>query len=159
MAKVGRPLKFKTVEELQEKIDAYFAECDPHWVQEIYWDYPRVNGKKQTDSEQIEMTKMVKTPQVPYTITGLALALGTTRDLLLDYEDKEEFSDTIKRAKSKIHDFTERMLFGNNATGPIFNLKNNWGWKDKTEQDLRVELPKPIYGGLSVNPDARRTDD
>jgi hypothetical protein len=25
--KVGRPLKFKTVEEMQEKIDAYFADC------------------------------------------------------------------------------------------------------------------------------------
>jgi len=27
MPKVGRPLKFKSVEELQEKIDAYFAKC------------------------------------------------------------------------------------------------------------------------------------
>lgn len=28
MAKRGRPPKFKTVEELQEKIDAYFEKCD-----------------------------------------------------------------------------------------------------------------------------------
>jgi hypothetical protein len=26
----GRPLKFKSVEELHEKIEAYFADCDPH---------------------------------------------------------------------------------------------------------------------------------
>lgn len=131
----GRPLKFQSVEELQEKIDAYFAECDPHWVDETFWDYPIVNGKKQYDSEMVEKTKKVKTQQIPYTITGLALALGTTRDLLIDYEDKEQFSDTIKEAKAKCHNFAERKLFEANATGPIFNLKNNYGWKDKTEVD------------------------
>lgn len=147
----GRPLKFKTVKELQEKIDAYFADCDPHWVEEITWDYPRQNGKKQYDQEQTEQTRMVKTLQIPYTITGLALALDTTRDLLIDYEDRDEFSDTIKAAKIKCHNFAERSLFGNNATGPIFNLKNNYGWKDKTEQDLNVkELPKPLLGGEST---------
>jgi hypothetical protein len=86
----------------------------------------------------VEQTKMVKTPQIPYTITGLALALGTTRDLLIDYEDKDEFSDTIKEAKAKCHNYAERKLFEANATGPIFNLKNNYGWKDKTEVDNTV---------------------
>ena len=27
----------------------------------------------------------------------------------------------------------EKKLFGNNVTGLIFNLKNNFDWKDKTE--------------------------
>lgn len=26
----GRPLKFESAEELQEKIDLYFKDCDPH---------------------------------------------------------------------------------------------------------------------------------
>lgn len=131
----GRPLKFQSLKELQEKIQAYFAECDPHWVSETYWDYPRVTGTKKLDQPMVEMTRMVRTPQLPYTITGLALALGTTRDLLIDYEEKDEFSDTIKEAKSKVHNYAERALFGNNPTGPIFNLKNNYGWRDKTEQE------------------------
>ncbi len=143
----GRPLKFKTVKELQEKIDSYFVDCDPHWIQEITWDYPRLNNKKQFDAEMTEQTKMVKTPQIPYTITGLALALGTTRDLLLDYAEKDEFSDTIKSAKAKCHNFAEKRLFEANATGPIFNLKNNYGWKDKTEVDQDI-----TSGGNAIQP-------
>lgn len=101
----GRPLKFKSSEELQEKIQSYFDEC--------------------------------KQNRRPLTITGLALALDTTRDLLLDYEEKDEYSDTIKKAKLFIHNFAEERLFGDgNKTGIIFNLKNNWNWKDKTETDI-----------------------
>jgi hypothetical protein len=102
--KMGRPLKFKTVEEMQGKIDAYFKECD-----------------KKED---------------PYTITGLALALDTTRDLLLDYQDKEDYSYTIKRAKLKCENYAEKHLFKgkNGVVGAIFNLKNNYKrWVDKQE--------------------------
>lgn len=156
----GRPPKFKSVKEVQQKIEAYFADCDPHWQPEIYWDYPHRNGKKDYEAEQVELTKMVKTPQIPYTITGLALALDTTRELLIDYEEKDEFSDTIKKAKAKCHNFAERKLFEANATGPIFNLKNNYNWKDKTEQDLNIkELPKPLLGGNSVQTDNSNPQD
>lgn len=89
----------------------------------------------------------------PYTITGLALALDTSRETLLDYEAKEEFSDTIKRAKLKCHNYAENFLYtGKNATGAIFNLKNNYGWRDKTETDLTTngkDLPTPILGGIT----------
>ncbi len=134
----GRPLKFKSVKELQEKIDAYFAECDPHIVEEEYVESKHKDGE--LVSQEVKFRK-VKTKQVPYTITGLALALGTTRDLILDYEEKDEFSDTIKTAKQKCHNFAERKLFEANATGSIFNLKNNYGWKDRTEveADLNVK--------------------
>ena len=99
--KGGRPLKFKTVEEMKEKIDAYFEEC-------------------------IESGR-------PFTITGLALALDTTRDLLLDYQEKDEYSDTIKKAKLRCENYAEEFLFkGKNVVGSIFNLKNNYKrWDDK----------------------------
>lgn len=155
----GRPLKFKDVADLQSKIEAYFAECDPHWVDEEFWEHPRDNkGKLLYDSEPVQKSRKVKTKQIPYTITGLALALETTRETLLDYESGkyddtdedteltdeqkevnaqiDQFSDTIKRAKTKCHEFAEKSLYGGNAAGPIFNLKNNYGWKDKTEQDI-----------------------
>lgn len=100
--KIGRPLKFKTVEEMQEKIDAYFAECD-----------------EEND---------------PYTVTGLALALGfTNRQSLINYEGKEEFVDTVKMAKLRCENFAEKTLFnGKNAGGSIFALKN-YGWVDRQE--------------------------
>ncbi|MFC0235502.1 terminase small subunit [Fictibacillus phosphorivorans] len=108
--KVGRPLKFRTVEEMQEKINAYFEECDKN--------------------------------EDPYTITGLALALDTSRETLLDYEDKDEFSDTVKKAKLKCENYAEKFLFkGKNVVGSIFNLKNNYKrWVDKQEI-VKTEAP------------------
>src|SRR5690242_11809111 len=98
MAKVGRPLKFKTPEELLEKAQAYFDET------------------------------LVKLE--PITITGLAMALDTSRETLMDYEEKrgDKFSDAIKKVKLVCENYAEKRLFkGNNAAGAIFALKN-YGW-------------------------------
>lgn len=96
----GRPLKFKTVKELQGKCDAFFAKCDED--------------------------------KTPYTISGLALALHTSRETLMDYEARAEYSDAVKDAKLKCQNYAEQRLFGSNAAGPIFALKN-YGWSDRQE--------------------------
>lgn len=111
--KVGRPKKFQSVEELEEKIDAYFAECD--------------------EKEE------------PYTMTGLALALDTTRETLLDYKLNydEEYSYSIKKAKTRCEAYAEKHLFKgkNGVVGAIFNLKNNYSrWVDKQEI-VKTEAP------------------
>lgn len=130
----GRPLKFKSVEELQEKIDAYFKSC--------YKEVRKENG-------EVEMVNIR-----PLTITGLALALDTDRITLLRYEEckqdslsEEEnrrYSNTIKAAKQTIENFAEEKLFSSSqVVGVIFNMKNNWGWKDKTEVEYS-EPPKKL---------------
>jgi hypothetical protein len=107
----GRPLKFNSAEEMQTAINQYFAKCDAE--------------------------------DRPYTVSGLAVALDTNRQTLINYEDKDEFFDTIKKAKAKIEAYNEEMLYNKNipTTGVIFNLKNNYGWKDKQEieADLSVK--------------------
>lgn len=140
----GRPLKFQSVEELQQKIDAYFVDCDPHPAQVVIYEYPK---KKSTDSKgkEYEVDDIEQRPtekliwrisqQKPYTITGLAQFLGTSRETLIEYQEREEFVDTIKAAKLRCEGYMELALLEGNATGPIFNLKNNYGWKDKTEQE------------------------
>ena len=144
-----RPLMFKTPKELQKQVDLYFAECDPHMVETEEWEPKRMgnDGKLIKDENGYDELVLIKrkrlTKQIPYTITGLALALGTTRQTLLEYEGEIEgrddkdpaFADTIKAAKTRIEHFTEQMLFGPSPTGTIFNLKNNYGWKDKSEQE------------------------
>ena len=121
-----RPLKFKNAKALQKEIDAYFESCfDEEWYQnsEGVWKavYDR-NGE------------IVKNRIKPYTITGLAVYIGTTRQGLLNYEQRDEFYDTIKQAKDKIQSFVEESLWQPKiATGVIFNLKNNFGWEDKQE--------------------------
>lgn len=143
---VGRPLKFKSVEELEKKIDAYFADCDPHVEEGKEW--RPVMVKKQRGKETLWIPKktdipddwrllpyMRMTKQKPYTVTGLALWLGTDRELLISYEKREAYSDIIRRAKALIHTSWEEALWNEkiSTSGVIFNLKNNWGWKDRVE--------------------------
>ena len=74
----------------------------------------------------------------PYTITGLALALDTDRHTLINYENKDEFFHTIKKAKHKCENYAEKQLYRHSqVAGVIFNLKNNYGWKDAQEIALR----------------------
>ena len=113
----GRPLKFKSVEELQEKIERWLEDC-------------RKNNR-------------------PLVITGLAISLDTTRETLLDYQDRDEFSDTIIKAKQLCENYTEEYLFtGKNVAGAIFNLTNNFrNWKNKQYSDLTSgDKPIPILG-------------
>lgn len=105
----GRPLKFQNVDELQNKIDNYFA------------------------SREVE--------NKPVSITGLALALDTTRETLCDYQEKDEYSDTIKRAKLRVENFYEEKLTFGAPAGSIFALKN-FDWSDKTQQDTTIKGDK-----------------
>ena len=67
------------------------------------------------------------------TITGLAYHLGfESRQSFYDYEKRENFSYTIKRARLFIENEYEKLLISNNTTGAIFALKN-FGWTDKQE--------------------------
>lgn len=78
----------------------------------------------------------------PLTITGLAIALDTYRQTLMNYEEKDEFFDTIKKAKQRIENFAEKKLYDKDVptSGVIFNLKNNYGWVDKQEVESKVNL-------------------
>lgn len=67
------------------------------------------------------------------TVSGLAYYLDVDRRTLTNYQNKDEFFPTIKRAKAYIESYLEQRLFGQTVTGVIFNLKNNFDWKDKKE--------------------------
>jgi len=138
--KGGRPLKFKTPAELEAKINAYFKLCDPHYEEIEIYDHPKDKKGKILYDQPKELRKELRlTEQIPYTITGLALALDTSRETLLEYQEREEFVDAIKRAKLRCQNFTELKLYGPNATGPIFSLKNNYGWKDEKTETGTIE--------------------
>lgn len=139
----GRPRKFQTVEELEDAIQNYFDSCFVPATERIK---VRTGDDEDQSYEFVDSPILGKSGEVtfyrikPFTVTGLAIALGTTRDLLLDYEKNPDFaiySDTIKAAKQVIQDFAESRLFANaQVTGAIFSLKNNYGWVDRTETDI-----------------------
>lgn len=85
----------------------------------------------------------------PYTITGLALALDMTRQGLINYEEREEFLDTIKKAKLKVEGYAEEQLFkGGNTAGVIFSLKNNYNWVDK--QEIKADVDTDITLNIDI---------
>ena len=79
----------------------------------------------------------------PYTMTGLALSLGIDRTTLIRYGERDLFATQIKNAKARVETMLEENLYrlGNNS-GVIFNLKNNYGWKDAVELNNNNELTK-----------------
>jgi len=104
---MSRPCLWENPEDLQVLIAEYFDEIDQY--NEKNPDYPR-----------------------PYTMSGLAYALGCDRKTIVNYGKKEPFFHTIKRARAKVERFIEEQLFrSGQVAGPIFNLKNNFGWLDK----------------------------
>lgn len=120
----GRPPKYTSVEEMQEKIDSYFSAC----AGAPYLD--EAGRPMQDKAGRI----LYRTPPTPPTVTGLALWLGFTgRQALLDYQARPAFADTITRAKSRVEEYTERRLFDRDGVrGAIFSLTNNFqGWKEK----------------------------
>ena len=141
----GRPMKFQDVDELRAMILEYFKNAAPHWEEQTEYIDRRdpKSGKIVIEDGKVVQDKVirkVKTKQKPLTVTGLAVALGTSRDVLLDYETTysekyPEFSNTIKEAKEQIKAYAEESLFGTNTAGVIFSLKNNWGFKDKYETE------------------------
>jgi hypothetical protein len=158
--KVGRPLKFKTVEELSTKIDSYFDSCfKDDWEDEDFRD-ENGNRKKDDTGVYVKTPVRIKKQITPVTVGGLAVFLETSRETLRVYKDMPEFSDTIKRAWDFIEMQLENgMLNGMiNPTAGIFNAKNNFGWRDKNETDITSNGEK-IKGMFEVNViSGRKTD-
>lgn len=138
--KVGCPPRYKTVEEMQEKIDAYFEECKGTPLM--------VEGAAVTDKNGNVIIHGAK----PLTVTGLALALGfNSRQTLLNYQGKPEFMDTIMRAKARVECYAEERLFDKDgANGAKFSLANNFdGWKEKQQIEADVNGEMTITVELS----------
>lgn len=96
---------------------------------------PIWDNAEELNEKITEYFSQSKTQNIKATITGLALYLGfDSRQSLYDYEKKDEFSYIIKRAKLAVENSYE---MGGTAFD-IFALKN-MGWKDKTEQDVKVD--------------------
>ncbi len=154
---IGRPPKYTSKEQIEGLIEDYFKSCEGHILTDndgntVYdkWGYP------------------VYVDRHPPTVTGLALALGfATRISLLDYQGKEEFCETILRAKSRIEQYTEERLFDKDgANGAKFSLQYNFKrWReDKPDEvksptinivcDIPKESPQVSAPTVEVTPDA-----
>ena len=73
-----------------------------------------------------------ETEEKEITVTGLALALGTSRESLNNYSKKEGYQDIVNQARLIVQNSYEKDLRRQGRSGDIFALKN-FGWKDKQE--------------------------
>lgn len=119
--KGGRPPKYKDLKTLEDAIEEYFDFCDNR-IQQVY------------DKKSGEVIEIIN--PAPYTMSGLAYYLHVDRDTILNYSKKTKFFGTIKAARDRVAlDVENRLMEGGNAVGAIFNLKNNFGWRDKREEE------------------------
>lgn len=133
---VGRPKLFNSADELQKVIDEYFDWCDNR-IQQVY-------SKKQ------DCVIEINNP-APYTMAGLARRIGMDRKTLFNYSKDKDFFPTIKAARDRVQEDVEIRLMETAATGAIFNLKNNFGYVDKTETDVTTngnDITNPVDANM-----------
>ena len=128
---VGRPPLYSTSEEMQRIIDLYYLACKSH---------QRDDPAMLMDLSDGDLLIVNDIEDVTPSISGLAYTLGMSTESFRrygteGYNDNSEFCATVKRAKQRVEMSLEQRLAGNAVTGSIFSLKNNFGWKDKTEVD------------------------
>lgn len=128
----GRPAMFRTPEAMQAKIDEYFNSQ--------VGQFPLLDrdGKQVYTKAGIPLFE-----EEPPTVAGLALFLGfSDRTSFYEYKTRPAFSDTVKRAITRIEQYAERgVMIKDKPTGNIFWLKNH-GWKAEEETKLDVSLPE-----------------
>ena len=90
----GRPLKFQSIQELENKIEEYFLN-----ITDDKWDNPA-------------------------SITWLAIYLDTSRETLCNLERRSEYFDAIKKAKDRVEFAYEKRLIRKWWSWEIFALKN-----------------------------------
>jgi len=120
MAVTGRPRLYEDAESFAGAVEDYFTFCEGV-------------GKRPT-------------------LSGLSYALGfDDRETFSNYSGYgDDFSRTVKRAKLRIGDWLEQRLTNKDTFTPgiIFDLKNNHGWKDKTEQEHTGDMSFTVVTGV-----------
>ena len=154
----GRPSIWTDPEELQVLIDDYFAsitrKVDRKEPVQVGFDdkgKPVFEDQPVLDSygRAAQKLEWLETP----TLSGLAIKLGVDRTTLINYAKDEKFFNTLKSAKSIIERYNESRLDERaNAVGTIFNLKNNFGWKDTTEIGITGSLQTTNYDISEMDP-------
>lgn len=126
-------LKKYTKKSLREAIEAYFRSIS-HTVS-VRDDTGGII--RNDDGEDIRTVQFV----VPPSITGLCLYLGIDRSTWQNYADAEKHPELVgicQGARTRIEAYLEQELLTREkgVQGIIFNLQNNYGWKQKQEVEL-----------------------
>ena len=104
--------------------------------------------------EKIDAFKeYIKESGKPMTVERLACFLDCDSETITNYENKQEYFETIKRIRQHIKaDKLERLNAGKGSpAGIIFDLKNNHGMKDKQEINQHITGDISLGGAFDAN--------
>lgn len=139
--KTGRPKKYSSKKALSEAIERYFRS--------ISRTVPAKDGLGRAilndDGEEIKLTEYI----VPPSISSMCLYLGIDRSTWQNYCDPQqhpEFSSITETTRARIEAYLEEQLLTREKglQGIIFNLQNNYGWRQKQEVELGDKTRKSL---------------
>lgn len=117
------------------------------------WKGRPVKFTKQTFSEMVD--KYIEEREFgkdkwPMTVLDFCCFADIYKDYVSEHnlwnKSKNDFSDSIKKLKTKCENSLEywSLRWKLNTAQAIFSLKNNYGWKDKTETEISGKNGGPI---------------
>ena len=135
----GRPPKYSTAEKLQAAVNAYFTDCDAKII----------------IKQVVQKGEIVEVPTpLPYTVIGLANALGVDRRTINNYKDSDTFFPIIASARARIEEQNLAMgLIGaHDSRIAALNLASNYGYSEKSAsedpQEARAKLLAELVQAL-----------
>lgn len=132
----GRRKSFSTAAKFSAACDKYFSSISRTVTALDGSGKPITND----DGEPIKYTEYV----IPPSISALCLFIGIERSTFRNYENEKNsdkypgFREVCQHCRDRIECWleTEVNTRRKGLQGIIFNLKNNYGWRDKTEIEL-----------------------
>lgn len=153
---MGRPKKYGK-KALSEAVDRYFDSISRDVPVMERRDTGRRDDKGHTIYEQVPVKNKLGEPAmateyiVPPTVGGLCEFLGIHRSTWAEYCDSDqhpEFSDTTTRARGRMRAWCEsELLTRKDVKGIIFNLQNNYDYKERHEVDFGPGAAKAVATG------------
>ena len=120
----GRPKIYNNCLDLDGRAELYFESC---W-QTV--EYTKGKGDNVISWSKWEQTR-------PYTMAGLAQALGMSTQSLLNYHADQDFFSLIKRHRHTCELYCQEQLYRKEpVAGVIFTAKNHYGMSDKVEHEI-----------------------
>lgn len=167
MAKIGRPAKYETAQELGAAVEDYFRSVS--YQKPVIITTP--TGEVGEDGNEVIVTRMLREGPdntgrpvtvteylEPPSIASLCLFLGISRDTWAKYARRRGFREIVEHTRTRIEAYLVGRLESRHTQGVIFNLKNNFGWKDKQEVGLDEDTRKAVSVERFLREEGKRAE-
>ena len=128
--KLGRPQKYKTESTLRKAAEKYFSSISKTVAV----------GEENDEGEPLMVVEYIRPP----TVSGLCKALGIDRSTWQNYCDEKmhpEFKAITQAIRGELEVYLEeQLLTRDKVQGIIFNLQNNYEWRQKEDVQTDVNI-------------------